>query len=292
MKSEELDSLMYKKMIIDKLDAIDEVPTLLTIAAEVERLTHNPDASAEDIGKVIKLDPALTGKVLKVANSVIYAGNQRIVSLQQAIARLGFAEIRRLTLTIAFLNSFKSLYVNYEKFWMHSITTAYLSLFLHELSGNEQKADRLFTCGILHDIGVLILDQYFTNMYKKVFDISTNKKFELELVEQKILGISHAEIGAFLLKKWKIPEEIVDVIEYHHHPQNAKLSVRDAKIVYLANFISNNRGIDNGTGFFPEGFYDDIWEDLNLQVDSMPDLIASVESEVEKAKQILKFGGR
>lgn len=283
---------MYRQMILDKLNNIEEVPTLLTIAAEVERLTHNPDTSADDIGKVIKLDPALTGKVLKVANSAVYAGTQRIVSLQQAISRLGFAEIRRLTLTIAFLNSFKSMFVDYKKFWTHSITTAFLALFLEKLTGNEQKSDRLFTCGILHDIGVLILDQYFTNMYKKVFEIAANKRFDLELVEEKILGITHAEIGAFLLNKWKIPEQIIDVVEYHHHPQNAKISVKDAKIVYLANFISNNRGIDNGTGFFPEGFYDDIFSDLKLDVESLPELITMVESEVEKAKQILKFGGK
>jgi len=279
-------------MILDKLNNIEEVPTLLTIAAEVERLTHNPDTSADDIGRVIKLDPALTGKVLKVANSAVYAGTQRIVSLQQAISRLGFSEIRRLTLTIAFLNSFKSMFVDYTKFWTHSITTAFLALFLERMSGKEQKSDRLFTCGILHDIGILILDQYFTNMYKKVFEIAANKRFDLELVEEKILGISHAEIGAFLLNKWKIPEQIVDVVEYHHHPQNAKLSVNDAKIVYLANFISNNRGVDNGTGFFPEGFYDDIFGDLNLNVESLPELITLVESEVEKSKQILKFGGK
>ncbi len=283
---------MYRQMILDKLNNIEEVPTLLTIAAEVERLTHNPDTSADDIGRVIKLDPALTGKVLKVANSAVYAGTQRIVSLQQAISRLGFSEIRRLTLTIAFLNSFKSMFVDYTKFWTHSITTAFLALFLERMSGKEQKSDRLFTCGILHDIGILILDQYFTNMYKKVFEIAANKRFDLELVEEKILGISHAEIGAFLLNKWKIPEQIVDVVEYHHHPQNAKLSVNDAKIVYLANFISNNRGVDNGTGFFPEGFYDDIFGDLNLNVESLPELITLVESEVEKSKQILKFGGK
>ena len=234
--------MMHKEMILDKLNSIQEVPTLLTIAAEVERLTQNPDTSADNISNVIKLDPSLTGKVLKVANSVMFAGTQRILDLQQAITRLGFAEIRRLTLTIAFLNSFKSVYVDYTRFWLHSITTAFLALNLEKLSGTEQKSDRLFTCGILHDIGILIFDQYFPDIYKKVFSMSSAKQYQLELVEEKVLGITHAQVGALLLSKWKIPEQIIDVIEYHHHPQEAKISVRDAKIVYLANFISNNRG--------------------------------------------------
>lgn len=283
---------MYRQMILDKLSNIQDVPTLLTIAAEVERLTHNPATSADDIGRIIKLDPALTGKILKVANSAMYAGTQRIISLQQAIARLGFSEIRRITFTIAFLNSFKSQYVNYERFWTHSITVAYLALYLQKMSNPHQKAERLFTCGILHDIGVIILDQYFSEMYKKVFEISANRKFDLELVEMKILGISHAEVGAFLLNKWKLPFEITEVIEFHHHPQLAEKNINESKIIYLANFIANNRGIDNGTNFFPEGFYDDIWDELNLKVDAIPELINSVEGEVEKAKQMLKFGGK
>ncbi|HOE91248.1 MAG TPA: HDOD domain-containing protein [Candidatus Cloacimonadota bacterium] len=283
---------MHKQMILDRLNNIQEVPTLLTIAAEVERLTQSQDSSAESISRVIKLDPALTGKVLKIANSAMYAGTQRIISLQQAISRLGYAEIRRITLTIAFLNSFKSVYVDYQRFWIHSITTAFLATNLEKLTGREVSSDRLFTCGILHDIGVLIFDQYFSELYKKVFTLSSSKQYQLEYVEDKALGINHAEVGAFLLKKWKLPEQIIDVIEYHHHPQDAKVSVHDAKIIYLANFISNNRGIDNGTGYFPEGFYDDIFAELNLNIDAMPDLIAQVESEVEKAMQILKFGGK
>lgn len=283
---------MHRQIILDKLESIQEIPTLLTISTEIERLTLDTDTSAEDIGKLIKLDPALTSKVLGIANSALYASAQQTTTLNQAISKLGFAEIRRITLAVAFLNSFKSLYVNYEKFWTHSITTAYLALNLHKLTNSGLKGDRLFTCGILHDIGVLIFDQFFPELYKKVFDITAAKRSDLQLIEEKTLGITHAEVGAILLRKWKLPDEITDVVEYHHHPQSAQISVRDAKIVYLANFISNNRGIDNGTGFFPEAFYDDIWEELEIDIEVIPDLIETVVGEVNKAKELLKFGGR
>jgi putative nucleotidyltransferase with HDIG domain len=279
-------------MILDRLELIQDIPALLTISTEIDRLMHDPSTSADDIANVIKLDPALTGKVLKIANSAIYASTQRIVSLSQAVSRLGFSEIRAITLSIAFMNVFKSLFVNYEKFWLHSITCAFLSMNLHQAAKAKGKADRLFTCGILHDIGILILDQYFSDLYKKVFDISTSRRFDLQLVEERTLGITHSEVGAFLLRKWKLPDEITDVIEYHHQPQLAKISTHDAKIVYLANFIANNRGIDNGTGFFPEGFYDDIWDELNIDMEIVPELIQNVEMEVAKAKELLKLGGR
>lgn len=283
---------MYKNMIMSKLNNIQEVPTMLTVATEIDKLTNDPNSSADDISKIIKNDPALTAKVLKIANSALFAGTQRIVSLNQAVARLGYAEIRRVTIAIAFLNSFKSLFVDYEKFWLHSITTAYIASKLNELTKANVSSDRLFTGGLLHDIGILILDQYFTSVYKKIFDMSINKKYDLSIVEQKILGTTHAEIGAFLLKKWNIPDQITDIIQFHHQPQNSLIAQRDTKLIYLANFIANNRGYDNGTGTFHEQFYDDIWMDLRLSVDQIPEIIESVQVDVEKAKQLLRLGGK
>jgi len=286
------DNSMYKKMIMTKLQGINEIPTMLTVATEIDRLTNDPNSSAEGVSNVIKNDPALTAKVLKIANSALFAGTQRIVSLNQAVARLGYGEIRRVTIAIAFLNSFKSLFVDYEKFWIHSITTAYIAQKLNELSKTNMPSDRLFTGALLHDIGILILDQYFTTIYKKIFDMSINKKYDLSIVEQKILGITHAEVGALLLKKWNVPDQITDIIYYHHQPQNSKIAQRDTKIVYLANFIANNRGYDNGTGTFHEQFYDDIWMELRLSVEQVPEIIESVQNDVEKAKQLLKLGGK
>ena len=245
---------MYRETILARLDRVDEVPTMLTIAMEIDRLTHDVRTSVSDISDIIRLDPALTGKVLKVANSAYYAAAQRIVSLNQAITRLGFPEVRRIALSIAFINSFNNLYVDYDRYWIHSITTAYIAVHLHKASKIPLPLDELFSCGILHDVGVLILDQYFTEVYKKVLTLAANKRYDLQYVEQKVLGITHAEVGAYLLRKWKIPESITDVILHHHTPQLCENHTIAAKLIYIANFICNNRGIDNGTGFFPDGF--------------------------------------
>ena len=282
---------MYRKKILEKLKTIDEVPTMLSIALEIDKLTHDINASAKQISDIVRVDPALTGKVLKIANSPIYASTQRIVSLQQAIARLGLDELRRISISVAIINSFKTHYVDYKQFWIHSITVAYVSTYLREISNVNDRLEELYSASILHDVGVIILDQYFTDVYKKVFDIAAKKQFNLELVEDKILGISHAEVGAFLMKKWNLPEAIIEPIRCHHHPQKAKSFINQTKILYLSNFICNNRGIDNGTNFFPNGFYNDIWEDLSLSIDEIDSIIEKVKDNVEKAKKLLKLGG-
>ncbi len=287
------DSIMYRNSILQRLNKVGEAPTMLTISLEIDRLVRDPNTSAAQIGRVIRLDPALTGKVLKIANSAIYATRHRIVSLQQAIARLGFSEIRRITMSIAVINSFKNYFVDYDKFWVHSITTAYLATALNRKTSRKANEDELYINGLLHDIGVLVLDQYFTTIYKKVFEIAVKRRFDLPLVENKILGINHAEVGSFLLNRWKLPENVVNVVLNHHQPQNLDPEYDTlGKIIYLANFICNNRGIDNGSGFFPEGFYDDIWDELGLSVEEVPLIIDSVLLETEKAKEILRLGGR
>lgn len=284
---------MYRISIIDKLKNIEEIPTMLTIALEIDRLTNSENATASEISEVVKLDPSLTGKILKIANSALYAGVQRIVSLQQAISRLGFKEIRKISLSIAIINSFKNTFIDYEQFWLHSISTAYIAAHLISKSDKRIDEETAFSCGLLHDVGVLILDQYFGGLYKKVFDIAVKRKFDLQIVEQKILGISHAEVAAILLKKWRLPDDMIDVILHHHSPQNAKPENKiNANYVYIANFIANNRGIDNGTGFFPEMFYDDIWDELEISIDDIPDIIEAVSDKLDHAKELLRIGGK
>jgi putative nucleotidyltransferase with HDIG domain len=282
---------MYRKIILDKLDKITEIPSSISVSAEIERLTNDPNSSVEQIGNLLRVDPALTAKVLKLANSAVFAHTQRIVSINQAITQLGFAEFRKLTGAITYLNTFRPKHLNYQKYWLHTLTVAFLAVRLNEICKASINPDRLFTGGILHDIGIMILDSYYSDIYKKVFEISTNKRIDLSVVEESVLGINHAEVGAIMMTKWRLPEQFVDIILHHHKPQYSQVVQTDTKLIYIANFIANNRGVDNGSATFAEYFYDDIWEELNLTVDDIPDIIASVHDETEKAKQLLKLGG-
>lgn len=282
---------MFRNKIINEIKNIKDIPTMFRVALEIERLAQDINSSASQISQIIKLDPALTAKVLAVANSAAYASTHKISDLNQVISRLGFPTIRKIALSIAVMNTFKSKYIDYSKFWIHSITVGYTAMYIHKLSQPMRKNEEVYTAGILHDIGILILDQYFPDLYRKVFDIAAKKKADLQFVEQKILGIDHAEVGQILFENWKLPQSIVEVIRYHHSPQKSTNELYNSRIVYLANFICNNRGIDNGTGFFPESFYDDIWEDLNLPIDDIQNIIDDVQKDTDLAKDLLKLGG-
>ena len=281
---------MYKNKVIEILNSEIEVPTMLSISLQIDALSRDARSTADDISKIIRLDPALTGKVLRVANSSMYASVQRVVSLQQAIAKLGLNEIRRITISIAIINSFKNTNVDYERFWIHSITVAFIAEAIAARTNNDRYKGEIYIAGLLHDIGVLIMDQYMTDIYNKVFNVAVKNKYDLQVVEGKILGITHAEVGGILLNKWKIPANVTNCVMCHHWPQEADPeSSVISKIVYLANIIANNRGIHNGTGFFPQGFYDDIWEDIGLPIDQVADLIKSISDDLINANELLRL---
>lgn len=280
----------FRNIIIKRLGRITEMPTLFESALEIDRLLQDYNTSIEKIVEVFSLDPALTTKALKIANSAAYASVSKVTDIKKVIARLGFDELRKIVLTVAVLQSFSTKYVDYQKFWMHSICVAFTAVHLHKLINPNKKSGLLFSCGILHDIGVVMLDQHFPELYKKVFEMAAKNKTNLHEVEKKVLGIDSGEVGAMLLEQWGLPKSIVHVIGKCSSPELDDEENYNCKLLYLACFITNNRGIDNGTGFFPEGFNDRIWDELGLSVDSIQGIIEQVDKDVEAAKEIIKLG--
>ena len=280
---------MNRNKILKKLHTIEKIPTMFNIALKLEKIVNKEDTTIEMVTDLIKFDPALTSKIMKIANSATYASTRRIINLNEIVSRLGFSEIRKIALSVSVMNIFQNNYVNYSRFWTHSITTAYIAEELLSYSNVSKKKGNIFACGMLHDIGVMILDQYFSKIYKKVFELTKKKKVDLHFIEKKALGIDHAEVGGILLKKWNVPTILHETVRYHHEPWE-KEGIDYKDVLYLANFICNNQGYDNGTGIFPDHFYDDIWINLGLEMDCVPKILEDVEKEVKTAKQLIKLG--
>ena len=283
---------MFKKQILEKLESINQLPAMVSVAAEVERLLNDPKTTIEQLEYAIKNEPVLTAKVLKLANSAAYAGTRRIVGLNQAISRLGYAELRKLVIAVTFLNLYRPKVIKYDTFWLHSISTAYTAVKLSEFSPLDFTKDNAFIGAVLHDIGILVFDQFFYDLYSKVFEISMQKGIDLLTAERDIMGITHAEAGAILLKKWNLPKEITEIVEYHHKPHKSTISPNETKLVYLSNSITNIKGLNFGTNTVQSDFDDSVWKDLNLSTNDIPKIIEEVQAEIDKAQEFMKLGGR
>jgi putative nucleotidyltransferase with HDIG domain len=213
MEREEIKRRVYSK--------IDEIPTLSAVLTKLLNLIENKRCGSRDIADAISHDPVLTSKVLKVANSAYYGFQGRITSLTEAVTLLGFNMIRSIALSmnlIKTLSSGKSFKTFSEKdIWIHSLTVATAMQELSKQYNRDySRQEYVFIIGLLHDIGKIIFDQFFTELFEAAIRESFEKGYELYVAERNIIGIDHGEVGGMLLKRWNFPDVIVSPIAYHH----------------------------------------------------------------------------
>ncbi len=258
---------MYSDNEIKRVvERIQKLPTLPEIGVEILRLAADPDVSMDDMSNVINRDPSLAARVLKVANSPFYGMPRQVDSLQLALVILGLEEVRNLALGITLLRVIKDLdtHVSYDrkKFWVHSTGCGIVARALgQKLEFCGQGTD--FVAGLLHDIGKIIIDEYFGSKFVTIFNKTFVHKPAMLVAEREILGESHEMVGEWLAQKWGLPETFCEAIEHHHDfplPESWP-ALKDPRIValsYIAEAICDRYEI----GWDGDSGYNDI-KDMN-----------------------------
>lgn len=235
MDIKELQEKIYSK--------IDELPTLPVVVPKLLELMEDKKSSAADVTEIISNDPALVSKIMKVANSAYYGFPQQIDDVERAVPLLGFNMVRSLALSLGVINSLPgakdSAWFSQEGLWMHSLAVATI---MKQMGGflGQQQAGYQFIIGLLHDIGKLVLDQFFNDQFMKVLELAnTTEGKNLHIAEKEIIGIDHNEISAMLLKRWKFPKAIIyPIMSLHHKKLNAETSHFDVALLRVANSIA------------------------------------------------------
>jgi putative nucleotidyltransferase with HDIG domain len=233
--------------LIEILDAyINNKKTILPpfskISLDIQNALSDPNTKIETIEKLITSDQAITSLVLRMANSAFFKGLQEISTIRSAIVRLGNKQLSKIVMLVTQGNNFKSndpLFNEIvQKLWQHSVASAVGAEWLAEKCGYSEMASEAFTCGLLHDIGkLLILTAFFT--IKKTADNTLNlsKRMLYETIDPL-----HAKHGFLLMKQWNLPEKYCEIARDHHMDEfdsaNALLS-----IVRLTNQTCNKIGI-------------------------------------------------
>jgi putative nucleotidyltransferase with HDIG domain len=202
--------------IVKRIDDLPAFPAMLT---QLTELLQDPRTSADQLGKVLSTDPSMVSRVLKLVNSAFYGFPGRIGTISQAIMVLGFSAIRNLVLTASVLKSFtppgSAKGFDPELFWRHSLTVAALSRGLAIEKGLPY-IEEVFVAGLLHDIGRVVLHQKLPEEWEKVMLHHEKTGCGLRQAEKLVLGVTHADLGAFLAIKWNLPPPLIRVIRQHH----------------------------------------------------------------------------
>ena len=188
------------------------------VAAKVMNLAEGGhDISFTELERIIKADSGLTARILKIANSALYARQREIKSLQMAITLLGFKNIKILVLLVTASNLFPQLRKSgfHEAYWKHSILSAFFSKKLAVKCGRSDIAEEAFIAGLLHDIGQVVLACSSPEQYRQALEAERLGALLLETIEEQMFDANHRDVGGALLKKWNFPELYADVALEH-----------------------------------------------------------------------------
>jgi HD-like signal output (HDOD) protein len=261
----------------EKFRQIGNVPTLPTAATRALAIVNDPNCNIKDFARIVETDPALATSLLKLVNSSFYGGTTKVSDIQQAIVRLGLRETQNLILAVSVRSVFrwmpKGQEAERDRLWRHSSLTGVVSRQINEKLGLGFKGEE-FSAGLSHDLGRIMLAVGYPDVFCKLAEHKTPDEAELLVLEKKMLGFTHPELGAWLTAMWNLPDELTEAIQYHHEPAKAPKHAVLASIVSLAeqmaNFMEFERrleGIDlsNNPGW---AFMCSTWESVeNLDAD-------------------------
>jgi len=208
--------------IIDALKKNQDLASLPHIASKVLKMIQAKNAELKEIAKVIESDPILTMKLLRVANSPIFATRSEIRSIQHALMLLGMKRISNIVLSVSiyskfFMGAHKNAAILMERFFKHSYLTAATAKTL-SLTLRRQFDDNEFVGGLLHDIGKMAMLQVHPKEYSLVRQLIDQKNLNELSAEKEVFGENHVEIGLQIAALWKLPSEIHRIIAFYKFP--------------------------------------------------------------------------
>ena len=257
-----------------RIYALRDLPTLPVVARKILLAAEDERSSHRVLASIVSRDQSLTAKVLGLANSAYYGLRAEVRTVNHAVSIIGSTMLRQLALCAFVIDAWKSRGARRPDFWRHSVAVAYAAAFLAGKSG-KVSPDEAFCVGLLHDIGVLVLNTEFPKEYAKVHEGLRKDGGERYEVERSMLGIDHLQAGVWLAERWQLPETFGDAIA-DHHPE----TVEGLSIGTLSEII---RVSDRVAGSIQMGL-DGEEQEINLEVWS--DVIEHLQS---KAKDIDHF---
>lgn len=221
---------------LDKIEVLPPSPTLLP---KLLPKLSDLDANFDEVVGIIAVDPALTSKLLQICNSAYFGHESEVSSVADAVQRIGYQAVYLLVAMINGSACFTATApggVDAAKLWRHSVFTAFNAKFVAESAGAD--GSLLFTAGLLHDLGKVILGRESLpapDLFRLPSDPASLAR------ETEFFGVTHAELGAALLERWKLPAPIVAAVRHHHEPMQPSGLDRFAACVAVGNFVAHSQ---------------------------------------------------
>ena len=264
-----------------------DTKTLPYVAIKVTQLVNDERSTMRDFEEVIKLDPVLVTRLLRLVNSPYFGLVQKVESISKAVVFCGMKQLRNLVAVEALRRMFQGgdEFFSREKLWLHSATVAILA----EMIARRIfaiSAEEVFLAGIIHDIGLVAEDQVAGQLLREAAKAVQQGKGDLVQCEQEIIGTNHCEVGVALARDWKLPDEVLKAIRYHHDTSRKMPLKSVASIVLLAEYMAAKMRYAPVPGAPVPTLPEDLARHVKNMMANYKIIIRDLPSEMAKAREL------
>lgn len=273
-------------------EAVDnsELASIKKVTTGIVRIINDPASSARDLKAIVEVDPPLTAKVLKIANSAYYSSRRHISDIEEAVIWIGFDKLKEIALSQKVCEVFHSRDVakgfSRQMLWSHSVATAVTGKAIYRMEFGERGED-IYAAGLLHDLGIITADQFLTADFEAALLKTKESKINLHEAELAQWGFTHADIGRAVAERWQLPESLCESIGFHHDPTDAPEPFRKlADTLYVANDMAHDLHMGFKTLHFPDkDMFQACLARLNVSQVALELIVESVRREIRKMQE-------
>ena len=277
-------------MTADRLvRGVKELQSLPEIYVRVNEVIERPTASASDIGSIVGEDPGLSSRLLRLVNSAYFGFPGKIDTLTWAVSLIGTTQLRDLALATCVIQAFEGVnpdLVDMKSFWRHSLACGVTARVLATLR-REDNVERFFVGGLLHDVGSVILYLQAPKKSQRALERVSDNGMLLSQAERQVVGFDHASAGGELLKMWRLPAILQEMVSNHHTPHFSRRFPREVATVHVAEAIADALEVGTNGEVNVSPVRPDAWEQLNLPPCSMPKILHDIDIQFEAIAGIM-----
>lgn len=271
------------------LARVTEISSLPEVTTRIVAIVEDPKSTAQELHDLVRTDPALASKILKVVNSAFYGLPSQISNLDRAIVMLGMSAVKNIALAASLTRLFRpgpiSDRFNARDLWTHCIAVGVCARMLAEAGIGH--AEEAFVAGLVHDLGLLVEHQAFPHEFRTIVETCSARSRNFQELEREQLGADHQAFGAALATKWKFPSNLRHAISHHHNPEPLKPDLRTlVTAVQVADVIC----CQNEIGFCLTARDSEVTEAMlevvRLDEARISAILASLNERIQEAQQI------
>jgi HD-like signal output (HDOD) protein len=274
------------------INNVNQLPSMPDVIAKLLRMVNKEDFSFKEIAEEISKDQSMTTNILKLCNSAYFSKGNVITSVEKGIITLGLNEIKEIIMIVSAKPLLDKSLLGYEMekgaLWEQGVVVAEVAKRIAEATGRKDVADVVFTGGVIHNIGKVVIALFVHNTFAEIMELVQKDGIPFSKAEHDVMGYSHEEIGERILSKWNFPQVLKSIVRYYRDPMAAPEEDQyEVSVVHIANGLALMAGV----GIGKDGLYHNVDEaalkKVNLNPDTMGKIFATIPELISKSREIM-----